>query len=346
MRILMTADTLGGVWTYASALTEALAERGCETVVAALGREPTDEQLAAMPSASVLAREGALEWMPHPWKDVEATGEWLLDVHDDVEPDIVHLNGFAHAPLPWRAPVLVVAHSCVLSWFESVRGHAAPHDWNRYRLEVERGLRAAEAVAAPTKAMLTALERHYDFQSERFVIPNGLLGPPPRPKQPFVLSAGRAWDEAKNVAALERVAARLPWPVRIAGEGSALGHLPARELERWYAEAAIFALPASYEPFGLAALEAGAAGCALVLGDIPSLREVWGDAAIYVDPHEDEELERALRRLIEDEALRNDLARAARERAAAYTPERMGDAYLEVYERLLVGDELPAVEAR
>jgi glycosyltransferase involved in cell wall biosynthesis len=178
------------------------------------------------------------------------------------------------------------------------------------------------------------------------VIPNGLRAPAPRPKRRFVLSAGRVWDEAKNVAALERLAPRLPWPVRVVGEGSSIGHVPARELERWYAEAAIFALPASYEPFGLAALEAGAAGCALVLGDIPSLREVWGDAALYVEPRDDEELERALRRLIADKALRVDLARAARDRAAKYTPERMAEAYLDVYERLLVAAELPAVEAR
>ena len=46
----------------------------------------------------------------------------------------------------------------------------------------------------------------------------------------------------------------------------------------------IYALPARYEPFGLSVLEAALSGCALVLGDIPSLREIWDGAALFVDP--------------------------------------------------------------
>ena len=55
----------------------------------------------------------------------------------------------------------------------------------------------------------------------------------------------------------------------------ALGKLPAAEMKLWFAHAAIYCLPARYEPFGLSVLEAGLSGCALVLGDIPSLREIW-----------------------------------------------------------------------
>jgi hypothetical protein len=55
-----------------------------------------------------------------------------------------------------------------------------------------------------------------------------------------------------------------------------LGPLEASELAGWMHRAAIYALPARYEPFGLSALEAAQAGCALVLGDLSSLREVWG----------------------------------------------------------------------
>jgi glycosyltransferase involved in cell wall biosynthesis len=107
------------------------------------------------------------------------------------------------------------------------------------------------------------------------------------------------------------------------------------------ARAAVFALPARYEPFGLAALEAAFAGCALVLGDIASLREVWDDAALYVDPDDDDALEAALRTLIDDDTLRREYARRARTRATLYTTERMVDAYVELYERL-VGDAAEA----
>jgi glycogen synthase len=96
--------------------------------------------------------------------------------------------------------------------------------------------------------------------------------------------------------------------------------------------ASIYASPARYEPFGLAALEAGLAGCALVLGDIASLREVWGDAATYVDPFDDDHLTRELQRLIADPGAVADLGRRALDRARTYTPERMAAAYLAAWE--------------
>ena len=52
-------------------------------------------------------------------------GEWLLALAGRARPDVVHLNGYAHAALPWARPIVVVAHSCVLSWHEAVRGRAA-----------------------------------------------------------------------------------------------------------------------------------------------------------------------------------------------------------------------------
>ena len=63
-----------------------------------------------------------------------------------------------------------------------------------------------------------------------------------------------------------------------------LGKLSESELARHYARAAIYCLPARYEPFGLSVLEAALSGCALVLGDIPSLRENWTGAAEFAPP--------------------------------------------------------------
>jgi glycosyltransferase involved in cell wall biosynthesis len=344
MKILLTADAFGGVWTYAAELGEQLAARGNDVVIAALGRAPSAEQRALVPSVELHVWEGALEWMHDPWDDVAASGEWLLDLADDLRPDVVHVNGYAHAALEFPSPVVVVAHSCVLSWLRAVRGHDAPPEWTRYRVETERGLRAADVVVAPTNAMLAALRREYAFATPAVVIPNGRRTPRAQEKLPFVLAAGRVWDEAKNIAAVERVAPRLPWPVRIAGEGSALGHVEQQVLEAWLGEASIFALPARYEPFGLGALEAAGAGCALVLGGVASLHEVWGDAAAYVDPDDDTALADTLLRLIDETPLRKRYARAAQTRALELTPERMAAAYLALYDRLAARvDELERV---
>jgi glycosyltransferase involved in cell wall biosynthesis len=168
------------------------------------------------------------------------------------------------------------------------------------------------------------------------VIPNGRAQDGLRPlrKEKLVLAVGRVWDEAKNLHALERVAPRLPWPVLVAGEGGSLGRLGEAELAELYARAAILAAPARYEPFGLVALEAGLAGCALVLGDIASLREVWDDAALFVDPFDDDALAAALSALAAEPARRARLGAAARDRARRFTPERTAAAYARLYARL------------
>ena len=334
MKLLMTADPIGGVWTYALELANALAPRGVTTTLATMGAPLSAEQRAeAARAARVALRESsfALEWMPDPWSDVGRAGEWLLELADEVEPDVVHLNGYAHAALPWRAPVVVGAHSDVLSWWEAVRRAPAPDEWRTYRAAVERGLRAADVVVAPTAAMLRALERHYAFHSPRLAIPNGLPRVAAQPKRPYVVAVGRFWDDAKNGTALRRVEGRISWPIRYAGGDTWLGRDAVEEL---VARAAVFAAPARYEPFGLSAVAAGSARCALVLGDLESLREVWDDAAVYVDPDDDDALARALERLIHDDALRASYGARAAERAARYTPDRMADAYASLYRSL------------
>lgn len=356
-RVLLTADPIGGVWTYMLELARGLLSAGVEVVVASLGGPVSAAQRAAFArlgaGASLHENHGRLEWMDHPWDDVAAAGEWLLALERARQPDLVHLNGYVHAALPWRAPVLVAAHSCVCSWWRAVHRCDPPSSWRRYRESVALGLRAARLVVAPSRAMLAALLAHYGEVRSARVIPNGRspLPSPGLPREPLILGAGRLWDEAKNLRALAAVAPSLPWPVRLAGAARSpdgaepalpgvelLGVLPAHALGAWLDRAAIFAAPARYEPFGLSVLEAAHAGCALVLGDIPSLRENWEDAALFAPPDDADALRAALLRLVGSPSLRRRLGAAARARAARLTPGRMADAYLDAYARLLSED--------
>ena len=97
--------------------------------------------------------------------------------------------------------------------------------------------------------------------------------------------------------------------------------------------ASVFAHPARYEPFGLAPLEAARAGCALVLGDIPSLRENWDAAALFVPPGDTQALTQALADLCANGSRREELAARAHERAQHFTPRRMAAGYREAYRR-------------
>jgi glycosyltransferase involved in cell wall biosynthesis len=283
-----------------------------------------------------------LEWMDDPWSDVEAAGDWLLSLERETAPDIVHLNGYCHGSLPFRAPVLLTAHSCVLSWWRAVKGGDAPGEWDIYREKVAGGIAAAAEVVAPTHAMLSAVEEHYGGARRQEVIPNGRRWNHRTElrKEPFVFSAGRLWDEAKNVRAVEALAGAISWPVYLAGDGGEsgeaqhLGQLSPRSMEWWLDRASIYVLPARYEPFGLSILEAALAGCALVLGDIPSLRENWTGAAEFIAPGDQRALVTAIESLIADPAARICLSNAARERALAFTPERMACSYVSAYQAL------------
>jgi glycosyltransferase involved in cell wall biosynthesis len=119
-----------------------------------------------------------------------------------------------------------------------------------------------------------------------------------------------------------------------------LGRLAKPELADWMNRAAIFALPARYEPFGLAALEAALAGCVLILGDISSLREIWRDAALFVPPNNPAALSDTLNRVICDGDLRGLMSMRARKRAWFFSVERMTRGYVDLYRRVLS----PAVE--
>jgi glycosyltransferase involved in cell wall biosynthesis len=262
---------------------------------------------------------------------------------------VVHLNGYAHGALPWDAPVCIVAHSCVLSWWRAVRGDDAPPSWVRYHAAVRRGIEHADLVIAPSAAMLGAIRELYGEPAAARVIANGRdpVRFSPGAKEPLVLTAGRLWDEAKNAAAVERIAPELPWPVYVAGDtagpdGRAMGFSAVRHLGRldegalaaWMARAWIYALPARYEPFGLSVLEAALAGCALVLGDIPSLREIWDDTALYVHPEDHQQLRATIDMLVRDDARRARLGWCARRRACRYAPARMAAAYHDTYVQL------------
>ncbi|MFP2899702.1 glycosyltransferase family 4 protein, partial [Corallococcus sp. 4LFB] len=175
-RVLMTADTVGGVWTYALELCRALCPKGVCVELATLGAPLSQAQwqeARALPGLTVHEGTWRLEWMDAPWDDVRAAGEWLLALEARLSPDVVHLNGYCHGAWPFRAPVLVVAHSCVLSWWEAVKGEPAPARYHRYREEVARGLHAASVVVAPTRAMLEALERHYGALHPRGCVHGG-----------------------------------------------------------------------------------------------------------------------------------------------------------------------------
>jgi glycosyltransferase involved in cell wall biosynthesis len=348
IRILMTTDTVGGVWTYSCALASALAASGADVHLVTMGPRARLDQRTMLRDRRVrlFETELALEWQDPEGYDVANAQRVLSGLEAELGPDLVHLNSFREATFDWRAPTLVVAHSCVNSW------GLACHDmdwlsdrkWRLYTEAVAGGLSKTWAWVSPSRAFHDVIEELYQPGSHGSVIWNGIAPQVPGTrKQGFIFAAGRLWDRAKNIAALAEAARGLRWPLLIAGPAdgpapagaTSLGDLPHHALRARLQRAAIFASPALYEPFGLSVLEAAASGCALLLSDIPTFRELWSKAAVFVDPTDAKALNQALENLCADDKKRAELQQAAYERSLDYSLSRMTRAYLRLYEALL-----------
>ena len=351
LRVLMTTDAVGGAWTFSTSLARSLAARHCAVHLVVMGPRPAPHQLdvfRGLYDISVEVTDLALEWLDPGGTDVARARKRLQTIAGRERPDIVHLNGFREALADWNAPTLVTAHSCVRTWWRAVRGGEPQGvEWQAYMGNVRAALQRTPWVA-PTEAFRHSIASLYLPSTPGRTIRNG-IEPAERPasKEPFILAAGRLWDEAKNISALGAAARRLDWPIRIAGDGvpawaagsdrltsglTLLGRLSREELQAEMRRAAIFASPAIYEPFGLAVLEAARAGCALALADIATFRELWDGAALFADPLSDRAFCDILVRLRNDGDLRTKLGAAAAERARRYTLADTTEAYLDAYD--------------
>jgi glycosyltransferase involved in cell wall biosynthesis len=354
LRLLMTADAVGGVWQYSTDLARALAPLGVETVLAILGPAPSQDQrqsARSIPGLTLVETGLPLDWLAEDREQVTLAGRRIAEMARHMNVDLVQLNQPALAAVThFPVPVVAVSHSCLATWWAAVEGSALPHDF-AWRVALHgNGLRAADKVVAPSVAFARATQNAYDLAVQPEAVHNGRtpLPCPPAAMHDFAFTAGRLWDRGKNLATLDRAAARLGLPIKAAGpmvgpNGDsvsfdhliAMGRMSDDGLAGCLAARPVFASAALYEPFGLAVLEAAAAGCPLVLADIPTFRELWDDVAIFVDPRDADGFARNIEELVGDTGLR--LVRGERARVAArrFTPDRMAEEMRSIYRTLV-----------
>ena len=336
-RGLITLDAVGGVWRYAIDVARGLQAHGVDSLLVGFGPEPNAEQRAECGNSEVVWTHEPLDWTVSDSRDLDRGTNMLASLAREWNADLMHLNLPSQAAgLPDECPVVVASHSCVPTWWHAVQGTNLPPAWAWQTEHNRAGLQRADAVIVASKSHAAALASVYGQLPPLHVIHNATaVEPANRPKEPMVLSVGRWWDPGKNGAILDEAAATTSWPVILAGplEGpsgqhavfrnvrtpGALPHLDVLGLMR---RSAIFAAPSRYEPFGLAVVEAAVSGAALVLADIPTVRELWSGAALLVSPDDSSGWSRAVTELAEDPVLRLRLSAAAGARARRFTLSR------------------------
>jgi glycogen synthase len=366
VHILVTTDTLSGIWTYTRELVSGLINRGARVTLVSFGDIPLPHQMSWMEhlhGLEYLPTAFRLHWMQEGEHDFAESSEYLTALARELRPDVLHLNHLCYGSLPVQIPRVAVAHGDLISWSKSVHGEAprASNSWLRwYRDAMIRGLSKASVVVAPSVWMLDTIRACYTRPRRDAVIYNGrnpIFFNPYVEKDNSVLAVGRLLDAGKQVSLLTHHAH--PLPICIVGSDGPiqLPKLPIRadvkvsidevriafkgpqteaQLRTLYSRASIFAATSRYEPFGMTVLEAALSRCAIVANDIPSFHEIWGDAALYFRANDSASLASAIRRLSEQRDLCRSYGNRAYQRAReCFTAKRMIDEYLRLYQSLV-----------
>jgi glycogen synthase len=372
LHVLVTADTLSGSWTYTRELVTGLVTRGVRVTLVSFGEIPLPEQTAWMDLLHGLEYRPTafrLEWMDEAPDDLLESARFLTSLIRELRPDVLHLHQFCHGDLPIGTPRVVMAHGDIVSWTQAVQGCAPQFtrwlEW--YRETVIRGIAGADAVVAPSSWMQDTIRANYTLPHREVVIypgRNPIFFNPYVNKEDSVLSVGRLVDAGKQVFLLTQYS--IPFSICIVGADQTIPqpHVPIRadvkvatdqncvairgpqtepQLRALYSRAAVYAATARYEPLGMSALDAAFSRCAIVANDIPSFREVWGDAALYFRTNDGRSLAEILRRLDSDRGLRQAYSDRAYARARErFTAKRMIDEYLDLYRSLLPARSIAA----
>jgi glycogen(starch) synthase len=366
MHVLMTTDTLNSsLWAYTRELVCGLAGRGIRVTLVSFGEIPLPSQLAWMdglPGFDFRPTAFRLDWMQEAQQDFAESSAYLTLLVHELQPDIFHSNHTCYGALQVRAPRIVVAHGDLVTWWKSVHGRE-PKDnaWMRwYRNATGEGLAGASAVVALNEWMLDAIRDSYGFAIEGRVIYHGrnpIHFNPYVTKDDTVLAIGRLLDPAAQVHLLAEK--RHPVPVCVVdaqpthgsetqvqtdvsfkdgSEGVTLrGARSESQLRLLYSRASIYVSASRYEPSGMTVLEAALSRCALILNDIPAMREVWGPAAVYFRTNDAESLSEAVRILNGDSVLRRSFGNRAFNRAReCYSANRMTNSYIQLYRNVLL----------
>lgn len=322
-----------------------------ENVVPAVMRALPDVTFTALGTASRLAE--TLRSVPGDVRVVEARAR-MYSVREQVEissaiPRAATALWFPHVSLPLVVgrPTMVTVHDAFqLAMPELLRSRLKAFAARRLFGAVRRNATRVVTVSEFSKRELIRLAR---IPAERITVTHlGIdeswyqpAGPRPHPR-PYVVFVGSIKPH-KNVrtliSAYRAVAAGIPHDLVIVGRRDGMhtpeaglatalqgiegrvhftGYVDKATVQAYVGHAAVLVHPSVYEGFGLTPVEAMAAGCPTIVARAASLPEVCGEATVYFDPSNADELAASLDRLLSDADLRASLVSAGKLRARQF----------------------------
>lgn len=341
----------GGVQGQVLGLARAMRAQGVDArVVGPCDGPPPEPGITTVGASTGVAANGSVA----PIASSRPVARRTLEALRGIDPDVVHL----HEPLV-PGPAL----TCLLEARAPLVGtfHAAGRQpWYAALRPALRGcvnrLHARTAVSEEARRLAQG-----SLGGEYLVIPNGVdvdrFASAPRwpSPEPAVLFVGRH-EERKGLGVLLDAFASLERPARlwVVGEGPEtarlaarrvpgvewLGRLPDAELARRLRGATVFCAPSLRgESFGVVLLEAMAAGAAIVASSIPGYADVARHEreGLLVEPGDVDGLRAALRRVLDDGALRQGLVTGGRVRAAEHSLAAVAARFVPVYESVVAG---------
>jgi glycosyltransferase involved in cell wall biosynthesis len=288
--------------------------------------------------------------------------------------DVMHFPHF-NVPILYERPFVVTIHDLILLRFPTVRNTTRSRltykmKYLAYRLVIATAIRRAKVIltvsrfterdiltAFPTAVGKTVVTYEgCDFETESDVRGNSDISVGHGILAPYFLYVGNAYPH-KNLAAFIPLAARFQEVMfvlvgkedhfyeRLQDESTLAGmqnivftgFVPDHELGELYRDATGYVFPSLYEGFGLPPLEAMRFGIPVIAAKRGSLPEILGDAALYFDPDDPDDLAEKVGNVLGDASLVVRLSRAGKERASMFqwdeTVERTYDTYRLAYGR-------------
>lgn len=279
--------------------------------------------------------------------------------------DLLHTPHF-NVPILYPKNFVITIHDIL--WHKSKGTKATnlpvPLYWGKYaayRISVKIAVKKAKKIIVPSHAVEKDVAHYFPSAKNKTVVTyegapkaNELLVTSHK-SQPYLLYVGNLYPH-KNVETLARSMKHLGGiKLLIAGGRSAfeekftkflkeekledrvklMGHVTDSQLAGLYQNAQAFVFPTLSEGFGLPGLEAMAYGCPVICSDIPVLKEVYGQAALYFNPHVVEDISDKISRAISNKRLQKSLIKNGFERVKKYSWQKMAQQTLNVYKEVL-----------